>query len=81
MRGAERVKLRSECVHMNQKPLELLDLCIRSTSDEGDIVWEPFGGLCSAALAAKRVGRQCFSAEVLRGFYDKAVERFLYDLF
>jgi site-specific DNA-methyltransferase (adenine-specific) len=81
VRGAERIKQRSACVHMNQKPVELLELCIRSSSDAGDVVWEPFGGLCSAAVAAKNTGRQCFSAEILREFYDKAVERFAYDLF
>lgn len=81
VRGRERLKNRSSCVHMNQKPIELLELCIRSSSDPGDVVWEPFGGLCSTALAAKRLGRKCYSAEIVKEYYDKAIERFAYDLF
>lgn len=51
--GSERVK---KCgngyLHANQKPLSLMELQILSCTDPGDTVWEPFGGLCSASLAA-----------------------------
>jgi len=42
---------------------------------EGDVVWEPFGGLCSVAVAAYRLRRRCFSAEINREFFELAVRR------
>ena len=79
VRGHERLKRKTSCIHMNQKPIELLDLCIRVSSDPGDVVWEPFGGLCSAAMASKYLGRDCYAAEINQEFYDKAVDRFAYE--
>lgn len=76
MRGVERMKDdRSKCVHGNQKPLRLIERIIQASSDPGDVVWEPFGGLCSAAIAALRLGRACYSAEILPDFYKLARAR------
>jgi site-specific DNA-methyltransferase (adenine-specific) len=62
---------------MNQKPLALLNRIIGATSDEGDVVWEPFGGLCSASLSAWRLGRQAYAAELNPVFAAAARERLL----
>ena len=70
VRGYERVKVGSKVLHMNQKPLVLLDRIIRASTDEDDLVWEPFGGLCSVAVAARAAGRRCVSAEILDAFYE-----------
>lgn len=75
VRGSERIRNGTACLHMNQKPLELLERIIRSSSDEGDVVWEPFGGLCSTAIAAYRTRRQSFSAEINPLFFKSAQER------
>lgn len=75
VRGAERVKVNGACLHMNQKPLKLLERIIQSSSDPGDVVWEPFGGLCSGAIAALRTGRIAYAAEVNPMFYNAAKER------
>ncbi len=75
VRGSERLKKRHKCVHMNQKPLSLIELCIRASSDPGDVVWEPFGGLCSGALACVRLGRKCYGAEINRTYYRLAAQR------
>jgi site-specific DNA-methyltransferase (adenine-specific) len=70
VRDKERIKdRRSRALHTNQKPLKLMERIIRAASDPGDTVWEPFGGLCSAAIAAMRLGRSCFSAEIDPVFY------------
>lgn len=79
VRGPERVKVDGACLHMNQKPLELLERIIRSSSDPGDVVWEPFGGLCSAAVAALRTGRRAFAAEINPKFYNAAKERLAHE--
>ena len=61
--------------HLNQKPLDLMERCINATTNPGDVVWEPFGGLCSASVAAVRLGRTAFSAEPNQDFYQLAYER------
>lgn len=73
--GSERIRLGSKSIHLNQKPLKLMELIIEASSDEGDVVWEPFGGLCTAAVAARRLRRRCLSAEVNQDFYELAVRR------
>lgn len=75
VRGEERLKNGASALHMNQKPLALLELAIRSSSDPGDVVWEPFGGLCSASVAAIRTGRHAFAAEIHEPFFKIASRR------
>ena len=41
-----------------QKPLALLDRIIRASSNEGDIVLDPFCGCATTCIAAERLGRQ-----------------------
>ena len=61
--------------HLNQKPLEFMRRMIRASTGKGDAVWEPFGGLCSASVAAIELGRDPYAAEPVRAFYELAVER------
>jgi len=76
VRGAERLKDEAaKCLHANQKPLRLIERCILAASDPGDVVWEPFGGLCSGAVAALRTGRQGYSAEIQPNYYRLAAVR------
>jgi site-specific DNA-methyltransferase (adenine-specific) len=75
VRGEERLKNASKCIHMNQKPLRLLERAILASSDPADVVWEPFGGLCSVAVAAINTGRRCYSAEILADYFLAARAR------
>lgn len=75
LHGGERIKKGAIPVHCNQKPMSITRLIIESSSDPGDVVWEPFGGLCTAAVASRRLGRWCYSAEISRAFYDHAARR------
>jgi site-specific DNA-methyltransferase (adenine-specific) len=75
VRGVERLKEKYRCLHNNQKPLRLIDICLRASTDPGDVVWEPFGGLCSAAASAHALGRACVSAEIIPEYYLAAKER------
>lgn len=76
VRGTERLKKgRTKALHTNQKPLSLMERNVLSTSDPGDVIWEPFGGLCTGALAAARNGRRSYSAEIAPDFYTEAVAR------
>lgn len=53
-----------------------MKLIIEASSDEGDLVWEPFGGLCSATVAAMELGRRAVAAERDRDVYEVAIKRF-----
>lgn len=76
LRGEERVKFDGKAVHLNQKPLDLMKRIIQASTDEGDVVWEPFGGLFSASLAASQLQRRVFSAEIDSTYFQFGVQRF-----
>jgi site-specific DNA-methyltransferase (adenine-specific) len=61
--------------HLNQKPLEFMERLIMAVTEPGDVVWEPFGGLCSGSVAAVTLGRRAFAAETDPAFADLAAER------
>jgi DNA modification methylase len=75
VRGPERLKTGLKSLHGNQKPIKLMERIIAAASDEGDVVWDPFGGLCTGAVASMNLKRDCFSAETNAIFYQLAVER------
>jgi site-specific DNA-methyltransferase (adenine-specific) len=75
LNGDERIKAGPQSVHLNQKPVRLLQIILEASSDEGEVIWEPFGGLCSAAVAAYKLRRRCLSAEINREFFELAVRR------
>ena len=76
VRGKERFKIdRQKSAHANQKPLKLIAQLIEASSEAGDVVWEPFGGLCSAAIAAFQTRRRCYSAEINQNYYSLAASR------
>jgi site-specific DNA-methyltransferase (adenine-specific) len=78
LRGAERFKVNGgtgKAIHLNQKPLDLMQMIIQASSDEGDVVWEPFGGLFSACAAARQLDRRAFGGEIDPTYFHYGVER------
>ncbi len=78
MRGKERVRRTDgsgKFIHANQKPARLIRRIIEAASSPGDVVWEPFGGLCTAAVVSADLGRRCFSAELLPEYFSAAAHR------
>jgi hypothetical protein len=80
--GSERIqgsrngmKYKFRSLHGSQKPLKFFDLIIRASTDKGDVVWEPFGGLCPGAVVAYHQARRYYAAEIIPEFYIAAVER------
>jgi len=61
--------------HLNQKPLQFMHRILSAVTDPGDVVWEPFGGLASAAVAAVESGRFPCVAEVDHDFAEIAAQR------
>lgn len=77
LRGAERVTTGSgKAVHLNQKPIDLISRIIEASTDPGDVIWEPFGGLFTASLAARALGRRAYAAEIDATYYHYGRERF-----
>lgn len=66
---------KNKTVHLNQKPIEFMDRQILATTDPGDIVWEPFGGLCSASVSAISNARFPFAAECIEEYEKLALDR------
>jgi site-specific DNA-methyltransferase (adenine-specific) len=73
--GKERIRADIGFLHANQKPLSLMRRQIQTTTDVGDVVWEPFGGMCSASTAAMLSGRRSFAAELNPDYYTVAANR------
>jgi DNA modification methylase len=73
--NGERFKVGSSYLHANQKPLNLMKRQIVATTDVGEVVWEPFGGLCSASVAAVCMGRRSHAAELNPKYFQAAVTR------
>jgi DNA modification methylase/uncharacterized membrane protein (UPF0136 family) len=61
--GTERIKANGKKAHSTQKPAELLFRIILSTSNQNDIVLDPFSGSGTTAAVAKRLGRRFIAFE------------------
>lgn len=60
---------------IRQKLARHMDLLIQTSSDPGDVVWEPFGGLCDATVSAYALGREACYAEPNPALYECALVR------
>lgn len=79
LKGAERIRVpefSGKAAHLNQKPLDLMRMIIEASSDPGQVVWEPFGGLFSASLAAKQTTRRAFAGEIDSTYFQLGLSRF-----
>ena len=65
----------NSATHLNQKPIDLMRRLIISSTDARDVVWEPFGGLASASVAAVGLGRYACVAEISENFQELASTR------
>jgi len=78
LHNGERVKLpgSSKYAHLNQKPIKLITLIVQVSSNSSGVIWEPFGGLCTAGLVAYLTNRTAYCAEIDQDVFHLAVERF-----
>jgi site-specific DNA-methyltransferase (adenine-specific) len=78
LHSRERIKVDGspKYFHLNQKPLSLMSLIISVSSNEGDVIWEPFGGIFSASLAGHQIGRKVYGAEVDSNIFETGLSRF-----
>ena len=64
-----------KAMHYNQKPISIIDYIIQTSSDEGDVIWDPFAGLATTAWCCRTLGRSCFSAEITESTFINAFNR------
>lgn len=62
-------------LHPTQKPLEILRPLIKSYSDVGDVILDPFAGSGSTALAAQQLHRSWIGIEMDATYHQSAVKR------
>jgi site-specific DNA-methyltransferase (adenine-specific) len=61
--------------HPTQKPLALLDRCIRASTKPGDFILDPFSGSSTTGVAAKALGRKFCGIEMDGQFVDLSIKR------
>ncbi|MBR3565958.1 MAG: site-specific DNA-methyltransferase [Paludibacteraceae bacterium] len=59
--------------HPTEKPIELLKIMIRNSTNVGDIVLDPFAGSGSTLVAAKQLERQYIGYEIDEKYYKLAL--------
>lgn len=62
-------------LHPNQKNVECLEYMIQLSSNEGDMVFDPFAGSGSTLLAAKNLNRKFMGCELDDKYFDIIKER------
>lgn len=62
--------------HPTQKPLALLERIILASSDEGDVVVDPFVGSGTTGIAATQHGRRFIGIDTEAKFLDLAIKRY-----
>ena len=58
-----------------QKPLALYERMIRASSNEGDIVCDPFAGCATTLVVAERLGRQWVGMDIWERAHEVVVDR------
>lgn len=61
--------------HPTEKPVDLLEYLISKSSNEGDLILDPFIGSGSTAVACKNINRQYIGIEIDLEYYRIATER------
>ena len=59
-----------------QKPLALYERIIKASSNEGDVVLDPFAGCATTCVAAEKLGRQWVGIDIWDKAPEVVVERF-----
>lgn len=61
--------------HPTEKPVELLEIMIRNSTNEGDLVLDPFAGSGSCGVASKNLGRNFIGFEIDENYFEIAKQR------
>lgn len=76
VQGKERIKGENgRAIHPTQKPEKLLEIIIIASSNEGDIVLDPFFGTGTTGVVAERLNRKWIGIEINEKFIKVAKNR------
>lgn len=73
--GSERIKKNGKKVHSTQKPESLLHRILLASTNKNDFVFDPFLGTGTAAVVAKKLGRNYFGIEKEKKYFNTAKQR------
>ncbi len=62
--------------HPTMKPVQLIDRCLQSSTQAGDVVLDPFGGSGSSLIAAHAAGRKARLVELDPSYCDVICRRY-----
>ena len=68
-------KEKTEGKHPTQKPLYLLDRIIQASTQEGDLILDPFCGSSTTGVSALRLGRRYIGIEREKEYLDLSIRR------
>ena len=66
---------RTQNKYPTQKPLALYGRIISASSNEGDVVLDPFAGCATTCVSAERLNRQWVGIDIWEGAHDVVIER------
>jgi len=66
---------KKEMVHDHQKPIDLLSFLIKKSTNEGDIILDPFMGSGSTIIAATKLNRKSIGIEIDNEIFNNAKKR------
>jgi len=76
VQGKERIKGQNgRAIHPTQKPEKLIELIILASSDEGDLILDPFFGTGTTGVVATRLKRKWIGIEINEKYFKIAYER------
>lgn len=61
--------------HPTEKPVDLIAYLIKKSSQKGDLIYDPFLGSGTTAVACKSLGRNYIGSEISEKYYKIAEER------
>lgn len=62
-------------IHPTQKHLGVIEEIIKIHSNLGDLIFDPFSGSGTTAVACKNLGRNFIGSEIEKDYYEKAIKR------
>ena len=61
--------------HPTEKPVELMEILIKNSTNEGDLVLDPFVGVGATPVACQNLKRNFIGCELDKNYYDTTMER------
>jgi site-specific DNA-methyltransferase (adenine-specific) len=63
--------------HPTQKPIALLERIIKASSNEGDVVLDPFSGTFTTSYVANSLGRKSIGIDISEEYFKIGLRRVL----